>query len=176
MLNIKDINITKARKDFLARQLMDKMLKEMEGVPVKQQNKQLKARKYKFDSLIIIDCMIKGGHINGKVNADVYEMYKYLSDSFKLKTMTQIDFSHFICRYFGFMVVSERFGKDVKRVYRNRPTGNVEDISAIGIDEWNHASDEDKLDFIQELDAEDLEVCVEDYKRIIKFLLNQLGK
>lgn len=175
MLNIKDINITKARKDFLARQLLDKMMQEMEGAPVKQQKKQIKARKYKFDSLIIIDCMIKGGHINGKVNTEVYEMYKYLSDSFKLKTMTQIDFSHFICRYFDFRVVSERFGKVVKRVYLNKPA-SFEEISAIGIDEWNYASDEDKLAFIQELDAEDLEVCVEDYKRIIKFLLNQLGK
>jgi hypothetical protein len=176
MLNIKDINITKARKDFLNRQLLDKMMQEMEGVPVKQQKKQIKARGYKFDSLIIIDRMISGDYINGKVNTEVYEMYKYISDSLKLKTMTQIDFSHFICRYFDFRVVSERFGKDVKRVYRNKPATCLREISAIGIDEWNYASDEDKLAFIQELDAEDLEVCVEDYKRIMKFLLKQLEK
>ena len=69
----------------------------------------------KFQSAVVIQSMIKGNHIIGHTNQEVYEMYSFLATELNLPLLSMIDLSRTLCKYYGFDVVDKKVnGKKVR--------------------------------------------------------------
>ena len=120
---------------------------------------------------MIIDMLAELGHVDGKVNTDVYAMYKHISDGLKLKTIKMIDFSHFLCGYCGYYSKVERFGNVTKRVFYKNTKAPIR-WKKLDFNGWDGMSELEKLEYIlgKSIDVE--KFPIDDFK----FLLNSLLK
>lgn len=157
------------RKEALTIELLYKMVSELKNKTSKYRQAAILSRRYKFDALMIIDMLAELGHVDGKVNTDVYAMYKHISDGLKLKTIKMIDFSHFLCGYYGYYSKVERFGNVTKRVFYKNTKAPIR-WKKLDFNGWDGMSELEKLEYIlgKSIDAE--KFPIDDFK----FLLNSL--
>jgi CRISPR/Cas system-associated protein Cas5 (RAMP superfamily) len=170
-----NIDKSKARKYELASNLLDKMYSELDYATEKEKVAIILSRKHKFDALLLIDVLIEGGHVEGNINSEVYDMYAFCSEELGLQTMSKYEFSKMICRYFGFTTKPQRFGDKldrifVKRVEIKKPT---EPFSVIGMDNWEAASAEEKMQIVKKVCSGDITVSHYDFEMMLNFVMEQ---
>ncbi len=180
-----NIDKSKARKYELASDLLDKMYNSINYATERQKTKSILSRKHQFDALLLIDCLIEGGHIEGKTNNEVYDMYAFCSEDLGLKTMGKVELSKFLCRYFGFTTVPQRFGDKLKRVYLKKESSKPElepelkpepkpkPYSVIGIEQWEAASAEEKMQIVKKVCSGDITVSHYDFEMMLNFVMEQ---
>lgn len=179
MMNIEE---SRARKYELASDLLDKMSNNINYATEKEKAKIILSRKHQFDALLLIDRLIESGHIEGKTNNEVYDMYAFCSEGLGLKTMGKVELSKFLCRYFGFTTKPQRFGGKLERVYLKtesnnpKPESEAKPYSVIGIEQWEAASAEEKMQIVNKVSADGITVSFDDYEMMLKFLLGQTEK
>jgi len=83
-------------------------------------NQMVKRNIPKFQSAIIIQSMIKGNHIIGHTNQEVYEMYSYCAKEMDIPLLSMIDLSRTLCKYYGFSVVNKRINGKKVRVFESQ--------------------------------------------------------
>lgn len=71
----------------------------------------------KFQSALIIQSMIKGNHIAGHTNQEVYEMYVYCAKEMNIPALSIIDLSRTLCKYYGFTIVDKTINKKKYRIF-----------------------------------------------------------
>lgn len=180
-----NIDKSKARKYELASDLLDKMYNSINYATERQKTKSILSRKHQFDALLLIDRLIEGGHIEGKTNNEVYDMYAFCSEDLGLKTMGKVELSKFLCRYFGFTTVPQRFGDKLKRVYLKKESSKPElepelkpepkpkPYSVIGIEQWEAASAEEKMQIVKKVCSGDITVSHYDFEMMLNFVMEQ---
>lgn len=173
-----NIEKSKARKYELACDLLDKMYSELDYATEKEKVAIILSRKHKFDALLLIDVLIEGGHVEGNINSEVYDMYAFCSEELGLQTMSKYEFSKMICRYFGFTTKPQRFGDKLDRIFVKRleikkPT---EPFSVIGMDNWEEASAEEKMQIVKSACSGGIMVSYDDYEMLLKYMVEKAEK
>jgi hypothetical protein len=180
-----NIDKSKARKYELASNLLDKMYSELDYATEKEKVAIILSRKHKFDALLLIDVLIEGGHVEGNINSEVYDMYAFCSEELGLQTMSKYEFSKMICRYFGFTTKPQRFGDKLKRVYLKKESSKPElepelkpepkpkPYSVIGIEQWEAASAEEKMQIVKKVCSGDITVSHYDFEMMLNFVMEQ---
>ena len=78
----------------------------------------------KFQSAIIIQSMIKGNHIIGHTNQEVYEMYSFLAKELNIPALSMIDLSRTLCKYYDFSVVDKKVNGKKIRIFEPETSPN----------------------------------------------------
>ncbi len=168
-MNIEERTII--RKEALTIELLYKMICELKDKTSKYRQDAILSRRYKFNALMIIDMLAELGHVDGKKNTDVYAMYKHISDGLKLQTIKMIDFSHFLCGYCGYYSKVERFGKVTKRVFYKNTKAPIR-WKMLEFNGWDSMSEIEKLEYLQGKSIDVGEFPADDFKVLLKMLLN----
>ncbi|MDD4164919.1 MAG: hypothetical protein PHD66_06890 [Eubacteriales bacterium] len=177
-----NIDMSKARKYELVKTLFYKMYSELDYVNEKEKEKEkakiILLRKHQFDALLLIDVLIKGGHIENNINSEVYDMYAFCSKELGLQTMSKYEFSKMICRYFGFTTKPQRFGDKLDRIFVKRIEIKkpIEPYSVIGMDNWKAAPVEEKMQIVKSVCSGDIMVSYDDYEMLLKYMVEKVEK
>lgn len=171
MLNI--VDISKARNYELASALLEKMYNKLDKVPENKKRDIILSRKRKFQALLLLDYMIENGHVEGKTNTEVYDMYAYCAKELGLQVMTKYDLSKFLSDFFNFTTVPKRFGDKLERVYIRKKHKQPKPYSVIGIEKWKAASADEKMQIVKEVCSEGITVSYDDYEMMLKFMVEQ---
>lgn len=87
-------------------------------------NQMLERNIPKFQSAIIIQSMIKGNHIIGHTNQEVYEMYSYCAKELNIPALSMIDLSRTLCKYYDFSVVDKKVNGKKVRIFEPKTSPN----------------------------------------------------
>ena len=180
MLNI--VDISKARNYELASALLEKMYNKLDKVPENKKRDIILSRKRKFQALLLLDYMIENGHVEGKINKEVYDMYAYCAKELGLQVMNKYDLPKLLSDFFNFTTVPKRFGDKIERVYVKKEQNEPKPVQAneqpkpysvIGIEKWKAASADEKMQIVKEVCSEGITVSYDDYEMMLKFMVEQ---
>ena len=169
---------SKARRYELTSNLLNIMYNELDKLSESKRRKIILSRQHQFDALLLIDVMIQKGHVESKTNTEVYDMYAHCSEGLGLKTMSKYELSKFLCKYFDFMTIPQRFGDKIERVFfkLKQPKTKAEPYSVIGTEEWEAASAEEKMQVIKSASSGAITASYEDYILMLKYMVEQAEK
>ncbi|WP_094551534.1 hypothetical protein [Petroclostridium xylanilyticum] len=113
------MNYQEIEKKF--EEMLNQKVAELEKEYEKTLYKELGTVALNFDSIKVISTMLNHFDFNNKSTNDVYEAYKYFCSSIEIPYMSNVEFSRFVVKWFGFVIADKKIGGVKYRIFVKVP-------------------------------------------------------